>query len=156
MLAASLAHAQSSLQSTFPTAKPASSALSDPVGRQLNIALGLAGALRKEASEGRFGGERAGQLIEQLHKTLLGARENPTAEDRRPGDEVWSRPQSEALKLVEDAHRQRLDAMKMAPSNAQVLALQQAADTVTRAFDKVSEASRKRHEASVNSVRNIK
>ena len=159
-LAGSAALAQNnpppSLSSTFPSARPASPALSDPIGRQLNVAFGLAGGLRKEAAEGRVDGERAGQLIEQLHKTLLGARDNATAKDRTPADEVWTRPQSEALALLEEVRRLRIEAAKMQPSGAQFRALQEAADKTSRMFDKLSEASRKRHETAANAVRNIK
>jgi hypothetical protein len=144
------------LSNSFPASRPASPALSDPVGRQLNVALGLAGGLRREMSEGRAGGERAGQLMEQLHKTLIGVRDNAAAQDRTPADEVWSRPQSEALALLEEVRQLRAEAMKTQPSGPQLRALQEATDKASRMFDKLSEASRKRHETAASSIRNIK
>jgi hypothetical protein len=146
------------LQKTFPTGKPASPALSDPVGRQLNVALGLAGALRKEASEGRAGESRTTELLEALQKTLLGARERSVVQDRKPGDEVWTQPQAEAQALVDEAVRLRSEALKLPPAEteAKLRALQEATGLFGRAFDKLSEASRKRHETTQNSIRNIK
>jgi hypothetical protein len=146
----------SGLPTTFPPGRPPSSAFSDPVARQLNLALGLAGGLRKEASEGRAGGEGTGQLLEQLRKTLLGARDNAVAQDRTPDDEVWSRPQAEAQALVEDAARLRAQALKLQPSSEQQRILQQQTEKITQAHEKLTEASRKRHETRQNARRNIK
>jgi len=146
----------SGLPTTFPTGRPASAAFSDPVARQLNLALGLAGGLRKEAGEGRAGGERAGQLMEQLQKTMLGARDNAVAQDRTPDDEVWSRPQAEAQVLIDEAARLRTQALKLQPSSEQQRVLQQQTEKITQAHEKLAEASRKRHQASQNANRNIK
>jgi hypothetical protein len=146
------------LPRSFPTSAPASKALSDPVARQLNLALGLAGALRKEMSEGRGGGERASELLELLHKTMIGLRDNSVVRDRKPDDEVWARPQSEALAAIEEVRRLRAQALdrQLPDTSLHLKALQEATARTSRMFDKLTEASRKRHEQSVSSIRNIK
>ena len=142
---------------SFPTARPASPALSDPIARQLNLALGLAGALRKEASEGRAGGERASQLLEQLNRYLIGARDKSQVQDREAADEVWTQPRNEALKLSEEA-RALITQLQALPKDAplQFRLLQELGDKLTRLHEKVAEASRKRHEVAQNSIRNVK
>jgi hypothetical protein len=141
--------------SALPSAPSGPGAPLDPVTKELNVALRHASSLRREISEGRSEGKAAEQLIEQIAKSLLAAHAASTGKDRTGDDDAWSTPRAEAQRLLEDVARRRHDLAKL-PASSKEQASRQLLESVGAMQRKIVEASRKRHEMAMNSVRNVR
>jgi hypothetical protein len=141
--------------SGLPSAPFGPGAPLDPVTKELNVALRHASSLRREISEGRSEGKGAQHLIEQIAKSLLGAHAASTAKERTGDDDAWNTPRAEAHRLLEDVARRRHDLAKL-PASSKEQASRQLLESVGAMQRKIVEASRKRHEMAMNSVRNVR
>lgn len=130
-------HAEPPPQPGFSAASQPSPSgrLPDPVARQLNRALALAGALHKEVAEGRGQGKRASGLVHELRHTLQGVRDEKGV--------------AEVLAEIE-----ALPPLDVGGYNAQFM--RQTADKLGRMKVKLSSMSRTRHETAKNAISNQK